>query len=95
MQTATDCPKCQSENIYQDGHLWICPECSHEWTVHATAAGSNDQPETEDTTVVKELKIKGDRGRELEVRICPQGLKRRGPQMPQCAAAFTVGPFLL
>lgn len=75
MQTATNCPKCQSENIYQDGHLWICPECSHEWTVHATAASSNDQPEAEDTTVrdangnaladgdsvtvIKELKIKG------------------------------------
>lgn len=26
------CPKCQSENIYQDGNLWICPECQNEWT---------------------------------------------------------------
>lgn len=25
------CPKCQSEFPYQDGSIWICPECAHEW----------------------------------------------------------------
>jgi protein PhnA len=25
------CPKCKSENVYQDGYLWICPECVFEW----------------------------------------------------------------
>lgn len=28
----TSCPKCESKNIYQDMNIWICPECSHEWT---------------------------------------------------------------
>lgn len=27
-----NCPKCNSPHSYQDGNLWICPECSHEWT---------------------------------------------------------------
>jgi protein PhnA len=26
------CPKCQSPYGYQDGNLWICPECAFEWT---------------------------------------------------------------
>lgn len=73
MQNPTNCPKCQSENIYQDGNLWVCPECSHEWSVYAQA--ETKQEEVEDTrikdangnvlndgdsvTVIKELKIKG------------------------------------
>lgn len=31
MVNETQCPKCSSENIYFDGSLWICPECSFEW----------------------------------------------------------------
>jgi protein PhnA len=34
----SSCPKCQSENIYEDGSLWICPECSFEWNAQALAA---------------------------------------------------------
>ena len=26
------CPKCQSEFTYEDGDLYICPECAHEWS---------------------------------------------------------------
>ena len=25
------CPKCQSEYVYQDMSLFICPECGYEW----------------------------------------------------------------
>ena len=32
MKQEIECPRCQSENIYSDGNLWICPECGHEWT---------------------------------------------------------------
>lgn len=31
------CPKCSSPYGYQDQHLWICPECAHEWTVEKEA----------------------------------------------------------
>lgn len=30
------CPQCQSPYGYQDGNLWICPECAHEWTLNTT-----------------------------------------------------------
>lgn len=46
----TACPTCSSENIYPDGNLWICPECSHEWSAFSAPAGaepvvSNDEPD--------------------------------------------------
>lgn len=68
------CPQCQSENIYADANLWVCPECSHEWSVHThAAAAENNQPQThvikdahgnilndgDTVTVIKDLKIKG------------------------------------
>lgn len=72
---STHCPKCQSENIYQDGNLWICPECSHEWSALTKDAPAEiAQPEDDgaikdafgnklsdgdSVTVIKELKIKG------------------------------------
>ncbi len=32
------CPKCKSPYGYTDGQLWICPECSHEWTLEEVQA---------------------------------------------------------
>lgn len=70
----TNCPKCNSENIYEDGNLWICPECSHEWNAadlevskeEAEAgphvfkdAHGNVLQDGDSVTVIKELKIKG------------------------------------
>ncbi|WP_413291009.1 zinc ribbon domain-containing protein YjdM [Bdellovibrio sp. HCB337] len=74
MSTDSQCPKCQSENIYQDGNLWICPECTHEWSVHAAAkdaavdepaenvikdANGNVLQDGDTVVVVKDLKVKG------------------------------------
>ena len=68
------CPKCQSENIYQDGNLWICPECAYEWMQSDSAAGDVAEAEVDTATrdangnilvdgdsvvVIKDLKIKG------------------------------------
>lgn len=36
MSSPASCPKCESEDIYNDGALWICPICSHEWDPSAT-----------------------------------------------------------
>lgn len=69
----TNCPKCQSENIYQDGNLWICPECSHEWSALASSETAEEKPvdtairdangnilqDGDTVTVIKDLKIKG------------------------------------
>lgn len=27
-----NCPKCNDSFTYQNGHLYICPMCFHEWT---------------------------------------------------------------
>lgn len=73
MQTPINCPKCKSENIYQDSNLWVCPECSNEWNPEADAAAHSAAEEAKlikdangnvlqdgDTvTVIKDLKIKG------------------------------------
>ncbi len=47
----TQCPKCKSENIYQDSNLWICPECSNEWMEGKAVA---DEVAAIDTSIVKD-----------------------------------------
>lgn len=72
MANPISCPKCQSENIYEDGNLWVCPECSHEWNPLAEVAEESAAEDTsirdangnvlqngDSVTVIKELKIKG------------------------------------
>lgn len=73
MITPTNCPKCNSEHIYQDGNLWVCPECAHEWSSHAFAdaevpveadnairdANGNILQDGDTVVVIKDLKIKG------------------------------------
>ena len=69
------CPKCNSELTYQDGRMYVCPECAHEWapTFPSTAAPvEGDEParvvrdangnvlEDGDTVmVIKDLPVKG------------------------------------
>ena len=73
MPSPNQCPKCNSENIYQDVNLWICPECSNEWSTFAGAddtadivqdssirdANGNVLQDGDTVTVIKDLKIKG------------------------------------
>lgn len=73
MNSEPKCPKCGSENTYSDGNLWVCPECSHEWSPHASASAATEEAEDtairdangnvladgDSVTVIKELKIKG------------------------------------
>lgn len=63
------CPKCQSEYTYQDGKMFVCPECAHEWTQEAEAAletvehiydaNGNVLNDGDSVTVIKDLKVKG------------------------------------
>lgn len=71
MSQPPQCPKCQSENAYEDGALFVCPECAHEWSRTADAAEADDGPRVvkdavgnvladgDTVTVIKDLKIKG------------------------------------
>ncbi|MGL6121301.1 MAG: alkylphosphonate utilization protein, partial [Fusobacteriaceae bacterium] len=33
MTKLPNCPKCNSEYVYEDGDLLVCPECAHEWSL--------------------------------------------------------------
>jgi len=70
MFTLPNCPKCNSEYTYEDGSLFICPECSHEWTKQSEVEDSEDENIIKDAngnvlndgdsvTVIKDLKVKG------------------------------------
>jgi len=45
------CPKCNSEYPYQDGSLWVCPECYHEWSASSVEAA--DTPKFADVNGVE------------------------------------------
>lgn len=64
------CPACNSEYTYEDGNLYVCPECAHEWpkegaveTEDATSvvrdANGNALHDGDSITVIKDLKVKG------------------------------------
>lgn len=38
-----NCPKCQSPNTYNDGNLWVCPECFNEWAPEASSPDQQDE----------------------------------------------------
>lgn len=70
MSTLPNCPKCNSEYTYQDGLLFICPECAHEWTTQTEEKTTEDKRIIKDAngnilndgdtvTVIKDLKVKG------------------------------------
>jgi protein PhnA len=71
MNTLPACPQCNSGLTYQDGQMYVCPECAHEWAP-ATAAAESVEPETvvhdangnvlqdgDTVIVVKDLPVKG------------------------------------
>lgn len=70
MTSLPQCPKCSSEYTYEDGTLYVCPECGHEWIKDAVDESSDQKHVVRDAygnvlqdgdtvTVIKGLKIKG------------------------------------
>ena len=67
MANLPNCPKCNSEYTYEDGHLYICPECAHEWSMEMDNssediikdANGNILNDGDDVIVIKDLKVKG------------------------------------
>ncbi len=69
MSTLPNCPECNSEYTYEDGHLYVCPECAHEWAPGDTSsdagektvrdANGNTLSDGDTITIIKDLKVKG------------------------------------
>lgn len=70
MKVLPPCPKCNSMFVYHDGMLFVCPECSHEWSGMEEKAASEEKLMIKDAngnilqdgdtvTVIKDLKVKG------------------------------------
>lgn len=70
MNELPNCPKCNSEYTYEDGNLFVCPECAHEWTSESEVeeveekkvykdANGNILNDGDSVTVIKDLKVKG------------------------------------
>lgn len=70
MKGIPNCVKCGSEFTYEDGSLYICPECGHEWT--ETLESESDKSEAvvkdafgnilkdgDSVTIIKDIKVKG------------------------------------
>jgi len=64
--TLPNCPECDSEYTYEDGEMFVCPSCGHEWSkdeslddtlvrdMNGKILNSGDS-----VIVKKDLKIKG------------------------------------
>jgi protein PhnA len=64
------CPICNSEFTYEDGAMYVCPECANEWSKDALIrseegariihdANGNRLSDGDTISVVKDLKVKG------------------------------------
>ena len=69
MSQLPKCPTCSSEYTYEDGDMYVCPECANEWAIAAAEdvntvtvvrdAFGNELKAGDSITVIKDLKIKG------------------------------------
>lgn len=70
MSNLPNCPKCNSEYTYEDGSMFVCPECAHEWNLESDAENAEEVKIVKDSngnvlqdgdtvSVIKDLKVKG------------------------------------
>ncbi len=70
MSDLPNCPECDSEYTYEDGNMFVCPECAHEWSKDSVEESGDDVAVIKDSvgntlqdgdtvTVIKDLKVKG------------------------------------
>jgi protein PhnA len=70
MSDLPNCPACGSAYTYEDGLIYVCPECAHEWG--RDEAENNAEPgsvikdangtvlnDGDTVSVIKDLKVKG------------------------------------
>ena len=62
-----NCPQCNSEYVYEDGLLLVCPECAYEWNPSDSVeeglvvldSNGTRLADGDSVTIVKNLKEKG------------------------------------
>ena len=73
MSDDNKCPRCNSENTYNDGNLWTCPDCFYEWDPAEVAKVVEDDLQAsivkdsngnilangDSVSIIKDLKVKG------------------------------------
>lgn len=69
MSNLPNCPKCSSEYTYEDGLMFVCPMCGHEWSqageemteteLAVKDANGNVLVDGDSVTLIKDLKVKG------------------------------------
>jgi protein PhnA len=70
MKNLPNCIKCGSSLTYEDGNLYICPECAHEWMRDSESenveyelvvkdAHGNILKDGDSVTIIKDIKVKG------------------------------------
>ncbi|MCT6924665.1 MULTISPECIES: zinc ribbon domain-containing protein YjdM [Bacillales] len=69
MENLPNCPQCNSAYTYEDGAMYVCPECAYEWSTTEEAsveeglvvrdANGNLLADGDTVTVIKDLKVKG------------------------------------
>ena len=70
MSDLPPCPKCKSAFTYEDGSLYICPECAHDWSRDNASETADSKRVIKDAhgtvlhdgdsiTAIKDLKVKG------------------------------------
>lgn len=70
MSDFPNCPACGSEYTYEDGNMFVCPECAREWSKEGEPDSTQEEAKISDAngnvlsdgdtvTVIKDLKVKG------------------------------------
>lgn len=70
MTKLPNCPKCNSEYTYEDGSIFVCPECANEWTADSSNENREEEMIVKDSNgnilsdgdsvlIIKDLKVKG------------------------------------
>ncbi|MCU7807311.1 MAG: alkylphosphonate utilization protein [Candidatus Thiodiazotropha sp. (ex Semelilucina semeliformis)] len=69
MSDLPSCEKCNSAYTYEDGNLFVCPECGHEWSASDATesedslkvldSNGNQLADGDTVAVIKDLKVKG------------------------------------
>lgn len=67
MSKLPNCPKCDSEYTYEDGHVYVCPMCHHEWTSHeqdlaeeaaiVRDSNGNEIYDGDEASVIRDIKL--------------------------------------